>query len=232
VPVAGICHWVCVFVVAFVSVVFGAGTFPVVVGAAPVRAPVMAPVVDVAAAIAAAAIASGALAAPEVAGALARAVATGISATIGLGAVVVVSAGFAELFASAGWLPSAEVLSDDLLSLVFELLDLLLLPCDVSLLPLLLSVGGALPVSLLLTDELAAWSGGLRSAEELDDVRLGGFLSAAELSLAERGGGGAGCCGAGGSRFWGLEGRLLSTSAAKWLESCEGSGRAGLGGAF
>lgn len=124
-------------------------------------------------------------------------------------------------------------MSDDLLSPVFELADLVSLPCEASPLALLLlsAAAGVLAGLLLLADELSVWLGWLRSAEEDDEVRLGGFLFAAELSLAKRGGGAGCCCCTGGGRFWELEGRLLSTSAAK-LAICDGSGRAALGGAL
>jgi hypothetical protein len=48
-------------------------------------------------------------------------------------------------------------------------------------------------------------------------------------SWAARGGGGAG---SGGGEHWGSGDKLLSTIAAKLLVSCDGSGRAGFGGAF
>jgi hypothetical protein len=61
-------------------------------------------------------------------------------------------------------------------------------------------------------------------------VLRGGLLSDAELLLAERGGGAG--SGAGGRVLEGSAGRLLSTRAAKLEGSCDGSGKAGFGGAF
>jgi hypothetical protein len=120
----------------------------------------------------------------------------------------------------------AEVLSDDLLSELFDVSDF----------ALLLFFGASLlvpaPVALLT-------AGGLEFEESSE--RLGGgwsepcvlrgeLLSEAEPLLAERGG--AAGSGAGGSALEGSAGRLLSTIAAKFAVSCDGSGRAGFGGAF
>jgi hypothetical protein len=81
--------------------------------------------------------------------------------------------------------------------------------------------------------------GGLELSESSE--RLGGgwsepcalrgvLLSEAWLLLAERGG--AAGSGAGGRALEGSTGRLLSTIEAKLEVSCDGSGRAGFGGAF
>jgi hypothetical protein len=65
-----------------------------------------------------------------------------------------------------------------------------------------------------------------------DESRGGGAFSVLDESLAERCGGEADGSGVGGSWLAGSAARLLSTSAAKLEGSCEGSGRAGFGGAF
>jgi hypothetical protein len=158
----------------------------------------------------------------------------GGSAAIGTCATVIALAGVAVAFASVDWLVSVELLSDDELSLDFELSDFVLpLPCVAELLPLLLlsllfALAGWLVWSLLLAGGLFGWFW-LAADEKL--LLFVVFRLGAELSLAERCGGGGGCC-AGGRRFEGSGGWLLSTIEAKLLASCEASGRAALGGAF
>lgn len=196
-------------------------------------------VVEAAVAIAAAAIVSGV---PELPDAEADAelsilMAIGGSAAIGTCATVIVLAAVA--LASVDWLLSVELLSDDELSLDFEPSDFVLplLLCEAELLLLLLlsplfAAPGWLAWSLLLAGGLFDWFGWfwLAADEELLLLFVA-FGLGAELSLAERGGGGGVCC-AGGSRFEGSGGWLLSTIEAKLLASCEASGRAALGGAF
>jgi hypothetical protein len=168
--------------------------------------------------------------------------AIGGSAAIGTCAMVIASTGVAVEIASADWLSSVELLSDDELSLAFDESDLLppLLPCAAELLLSLLLPSFAptceLPGSLLLlAGELLAWFGWfwLAADEACELLLLGGFRLGSELSLAERcgWGGGNGCC-AGGSRFEGAEGWLWWTIEAKLLASCEASGSAALGGAL
>jgi hypothetical protein len=166
--------------------------------------------------------------------------AIGGSAAIGTCATVIASTGVAVELASADWLSSVELLSEEELSLVFELSDFeLLLLCVCELLLLLLFASpdefpGSLLLLLLFTGELFTWF--WFAAEEVDELLLFVvFRPGPELSLAERcggvGGGGGGCC-AGGSRFEGSGGWLLSTIEAKLLASCEASGSAALGGAL
>jgi hypothetical protein len=86
--------------------------------------------------------------------------------------------------------------------------------------------------------EVGGGAGSLSSGRELsaargwslslEEVSRGGVLSALGESWAARGGGG----GSGVGELCGSAGRLLSTIAAKLLVSCDGSGRAGFGGAF
>jgi hypothetical protein len=167
--------------------------------------------------------------------------AIGGSAAIGTCATVIVLAGVAAALASVDWFESAEPLSVEELSLLFEPSDfeLLLLLCEAELLPSLLlpsfESAGELPGSLLLfAGGLFAWFGWfwLAADEACELLLLGVFRLGAGLSLAERcGGGGGGCC-AGGSRFKGSGGWLLSTIEAKLLASCEASGKAALSAAL
>jgi hypothetical protein len=219
------------------SAVFGEDVVPVVVG---VDAPASALVVDAAVAIAAAAIESGPPELLGVDGELARPVVTGITTATGFCTSRVGSTAVAPALASVDWLGSVELLSACEVLLLFELSDLVLLPlaCVAELLPSLLllplfAVGCELPGSLLL---LAGGSFGwfwLAAEEACELLLLDVFRLADELSLAERcgGGGGGGSC-AGGSRFEEAEGRLLLTSEAKLLASCEASGRAALSAAL
>ena len=97
------------------------------------------------------------------------------------------------------------------------------------------ALAGWLAWSLLLAGGLLTWFGWLWLAADEELLLFVVFRFGAELSLAERCGGGGDCC-AGGSRFEGSGGRLLSTIEAKLLASCEASGKAALsaalGGAF
>lgn len=239
VPGVGAWVWPWVLVVAVASSALDEDV--VVVGAGPA---VSALVVEAAVAIAAAAIDSGPLEVGEVDGELARPVMTGITTATGFGTTMVASTVVAVALASVVWLGSVELLSDDELSLLFELSDFvpLLLACVAELLLSLLllplsALACELAGSLLLLvagGGLFAWFGWFwPAADEACELLLPGvFRLGDELSLAERcGGGGGGSCAAG-SRFEALEGRLLPTSEAKFLASCEASGRAALGGAL
>jgi hypothetical protein len=226
-------------VVAVVSAVFVDDVVSVVVGVDPA---VTALVVEAAVAIAAAAIVSGVPELPDVEAdaELSMLIAIGGSAAIGTCATVIVLVAVAVALASVDWLLSVELLSDDELSLDFEpsdfVLPLLLCEAELPLLLLLLplfAAPGWLAWSLLLAGGLLAWFGWLWLAADEELLLLVVFGFGAELSLAERCGGGSGgvCC-AGGSRFEGSGGWLLPTIEAKLLASCEASGRAALGGAF
>jgi hypothetical protein len=210
-------------------------------------------VVEAAVAIAAAAIESGPLEAGDVDGELARPVVTGITTAIGFCTRMVASTGVAAALASVDWLASVELelLSACEVSLLFEPSDFVLLPPLVCvdelplslllLLVLLLAAACELAGLLLLAGGLFAWFWlAAEAACELlllGVLRLGDELSAErgnELSVAERcggGGGGGGSC-AGGGRLEESEDRLLLTSEAKLLASCEASGRADLSAAL
>lgn len=201
-----------------------------------VDAAVTALAVEAAVAIAAAAIVSGVPELPEVEAdaELIIAMAIGGSAAIGTCAMVIV--GVAVALASVDWLSSVELLSDEELSLLFEPSDFVLLLCEAEL-PLLLLLSPLfapvceLPWSLLLAGGLFAWFGWFWFEEGACELLLlGVFRLGGGLSFAERCGGGGG--GAGGSRFEGSGGRLLSTIEAKLLASCEASGRAALSAAL
>jgi hypothetical protein len=179
-------------------------------------------VVEVVAAIAAAAIASGAFALADVVCGFVGPVATGISAATGFCVTVCVSVGFAASFASPTLLSD---LSDDWLSEPFVVSDFALLFFGAFLsAPELLALlaGGGLELSESSERLGGGWSGPC--------VLRAGLLSEAWLLLAERGG--AAGSGVGGGELEGSGGRLLSTIAAKFAVSCDGSGRAGFGGAF
>jgi hypothetical protein len=122
-------------------------------------------------------------------------------------------------------LPSLEVLSGDLLSELFELSDFVSFVFGGALLsalaPAVLSAGGGLELEEASERLGGGWSGPC--------ALRGWLLSEAWLLLAERGG--AAGSGAGGRLLAG-SGVLLSTIAAKLDESCDGSGRAGFGGAL
>lgn len=108
---------------------------------------------------------------------------------------------------------------------------LLLLPCVGALPSLLaLAVGGEFAWLSLLAGALFAWLGWFWLAEEVGELLLDWLRLGAALSLAERRGGGD--SDAEGSRLEESGDLVLSTSDAKSLESCEASGRAGLGGAL
>lgn len=198
-------------------------------------------VVEAAVAIAAAAIVSGVPELPdvEVDAELSILMAIGGSAAIGTCATVIVFAAVAVALASVDWLLSVELLSDDELSLLFEPSDFVLplLLCEAELPPLLLlsplfALAGWLAWSLLLAGGLFTWFGWLWLAADEELLLFVVFGFGAELSLAERCGGGGGVCCAAGSRLEGSGGWRLSTIEAKLLASCEASGRAALGGAF
>lgn len=225
------------------SAVFGEDVVPVVVG---VEAPASALVVDAAVAIAAAAIESGP---PELLGAdgeLASPVVMGITTATGFCTIRVASTVVAAVLASVDWLASVELLSACEVLLLFELSDLVLLllplacvaelPPSLLLLPLFAAAcePTGLLLLLVLAGGLFAWFGWFWLAAEGDCelLLLAVFRLADELSLAERCGGGGGGSRAGGSRFDESEGRLLLTSEAKLLASCEASGRAALSAAL
>lgn len=243
VPVAGACAWPCVLAVVVASPVLVEAVASVV---AAVDAAVTALAVEAAVAIAAAAIVSGVPELPDVEADAAASIlmATGGSATIGTCATLIVLTGVAAALASADWLVSVEPLSVEELSPDFELSDfVLLLPllweAELLLLPLFASACELPGSLLLLAGGLLAWLVWFWHAADgaCELLLLGVFRLGAELSLAERcgGGGGDGCC-AGGSRFEASDDCLLSTIEAKLLASCEASGKvalsAALGGAL
>jgi hypothetical protein len=120
---------------------------------------------------------------------------------------------------------SEEVLSADLPSELFDVSDFApFVFCGASLFALAPAVSFA--DGLEFAESSERLGGGWSEA----GVLRGELLSEAWLLLAERGG--AAGSGAGGSVLEGSAGRLLSTIAAKLEESCDGSGRAGFGGAF
>jgi hypothetical protein len=226
------------------SPVFVEAVVPVASPVVGVDAPVTALAVEAAVAIAAAAIVSGVPELPDVEAdaAASMLMATGGSAAIGTCAMVIALTGVAAVLVSVDWLLSVELLSEEELSLLFELSDFVLLPllCEAELLLLLLLFAPpdefpGLLLLLLLAGELFTWFCWFwLAAEEADELLLlGVFWLGPELSLAERcgGGGGSGCC-AGGSRFEGSDDWLWSTIEAKLDASCEASGSAALGGAL
>jgi hypothetical protein len=201
--------------------------------------PVSEAVVEEVAAIAAAAIASGALALAwdVVVVALAGVLTTASSAAIGFGvmaglspACVVVAAAVAPgSVASVVFLvPSLVLLSDDFPLSVFDVPDLVALleaGCGLVLPWSAAVVAGCVGLDV---EGLSAPAGGFGlAAPWLGGSELGLLSAVTAAAWLARGGGDG--SGAGGSVLVGSDGSVLSTSAAKLLVSCDGSGRAGAG---